>query len=89
MSTSTYGFVMVYPRELRLGDKVKLFEGDYGTGTVFNVEGGAVSIIRPYIHTADFSYTGGVQWYIGTETVKVSVESERCFELIERGRELR
>ena len=82
-------FDMVYPSELQLGDKIKLFEGDYGTGTVFNVEYGVVSIIRPYIHTADFSYTGGVQWYIGTETVKVSVESKRCFHLIERGRELR
>ncbi len=56
---------------LELGDVVKLFDGAYSYGTVQQVTEHEVFIFRPYVHTADFSYTGGVMTYIGQETVRV------------------
>lgn len=64
-------------RDLKLADVVQLSEGDYMTATVSQVTEDEVTFIRPYIHTADFSYTGGVITYIGQETVKVYRDSKR------------
>jgi len=61
MNTNTIG----------LGDIVSMSGGcDYNTGTVCKVnDDGTVDVFRPYTHTADFSYTGGVICYVGIETV--------------------
>ena len=54
---------------LSLGDVVRLNgQGVYSDATVKKLnEDGSVQVIRPYIQTADFSYTGGVMCYIGFE----------------------
>ena len=56
-------------KDLRLADTVKLYEDCFGDGVVFKIDPdkSAVYIRRVYMTTADFSYTGGVIPYIGTE----------------------
>lgn len=58
-------------REIGLGDVVSLGWTDgYDNATVCQVnEDGTVNLFRPYTHTADFSYTGGVICYVGIETI--------------------
>ena len=48
---------MVKAKDLKLGDKVQLFDGPYGTATVYLVNNtGSVSVWRPYVMTSDFYY---------------------------------
>jgi hypothetical protein len=56
-------------REIGLGDVVSLGWNDgYDNATVCKVhEDGTVDLFRPYTHTADYSYTGGVICYVGIE----------------------
>lgn len=66
----------VHYRELQLGDRVRLFDGDdpgaaYMDATVINVTEKDVTFFRPYVHIGDFSHTGGVTPYIGTEQFSV------------------
>lgn len=63
--------------ELVLGDQVDLLGSPFGWATVVQITGEEVHMVRPYIHIADFTYTGGVMNYIGTETVKV-FKGEGC-----------
>lgn len=56
-----------------LGDIVSVgfAGGEYDCATVSQVHAdGTVDLFRPYTHTADFSYTGGVICYVGIETIK-------------------
>lgn len=53
--------------ELQLGDIVDTQFGEYSYATVRQIKDNIVTFVRPYIHTDDFSYTGGVLWYIGIE----------------------
>ena len=69
--------VKVKIKDLRLGDRISLFDGAYGSATVCNVKADIVEVIRPYIHTADFTYTGGVITYIGQELVKLWIGDTR------------
>lgn len=64
-------------REIGLGDVVSLGWTDgYDNATVCKVnEDGTVNLFRIYVHTNDFSYTGGVICYVGTETVEHVVPS--------------
>ena len=53
---------------LGLGDVIQLDLEDYSFATVRKINpDGSVQVVRPYIHCADFSYTGGVMTYIGQE----------------------
>lgn len=72
-----------------LGDIVSLGWNDgYDNATVSKLnEDGTVNLFRPYTHTNDFSYTGGVICYVGVETVK-HVNPNRL-RLICKGRELK
>jgi hypothetical protein len=71
---------------LGLGDKIQLWDDDgYGTATVTQVKDQIVLAQRPYIHTADFSYTGGVLWYIGMETVSMYASDTRHVTLVRKG----
>lgn len=60
-----------------LGDVVRLaldseISAPFNSCTVINkLPNGDVTLYRPYVHTADFSYTGGVIPYIGAETFNV------------------
>ena len=69
--------------ELVLGDEVNLLGAStpYSWGTVVNVTDELVEIHRLYVHIGDFSYTGGVLHYIGTEMVRVSRKSNRTFKV--------
>jgi len=69
---------------LGLGDIIELFDDGYGTATVQQVTADEVIAFRPYVHTADFSYTGGVMCYIGTETVKMGRCSDRTVKLLRK-----
>ena len=56
-----------------------------GLITVQNIKEGVISFFRPYTHTADFSYTGGVICYTGVETFKREVSDDRIdYELVSR-----
>lgn len=70
---------------LSLGDIVQLFDDGYGTATVVQITDDEVHLFRPYVHTADFSYTGGVIPYIGTETVKLWRKDSRDIKLLRKG----
>lgn len=54
--------------ELVLGDEIRAFEGAYGWVTVVKVDEDTVTVFRPYVHVGNFSYTGGVLHYLGSET---------------------
>ncbi len=58
--------------ELVIGDVVELLDVNdqpcleaYNTMTVINVTDKQVEFFRPYVHLADFIYTGGVLPYVG------------------------
>ena len=55
--------------DLRLGDVVNtaVTAEPYNDATVKNIDGDKITVVRPYIHTSDFTYTGGVLPYIGYE----------------------
>lgn len=70
--------------ELRLADVVRVTDGAWGTATVIKIEEDAVTFFRPYVQTADFSYTGGVIPYIGIETFRVGKGDTRPYRVLER-----
>jgi hypothetical protein len=78
---------LIKVRELKLADKVRLFDQAYGDATVKQIKEDCVILTRPYVQTADFSYTGGVITYIGIEEVTLSLSA--VVHLLERGGELK
>jgi hypothetical protein len=72
--------------ELRLGDIVKAFPYDdaFSTATVERIDKGLVHFFRPYVHTNDFSYTGGVMCYVGVEHFSVFQTSSQTFDVYRR-----
>jgi hypothetical protein len=59
---------LVPTKELKLGDVIRSdHAGVYVDSTVVKIESPFVTLIRPFVHLADFTYTGGVMHYIGTE----------------------
>jgi len=73
--------------ELQLADTVQLVDNPaaFSHCTVKQIKDGVVTLFRPYVHTADFSHTGGVICYIGTEEWKIAVTDTRTeFDLIDR-----
>lgn len=79
MRTAIEKTVEVSAEALRLGDRVCLFEGPYGWGTVVQVTEDEVHIFRVYVHVSDVVYTGGLMHYTGHELVKVWREDSRKF----------
>lgn len=59
-------------QEIGLGDVVDFgWKDGYSQGTVCCTHvNGLVDVFRVYVKSEDFSYTGGVICYIGTEVVK-------------------
>ena len=69
--------------DLHLGDRIKVHEGAFGTATVIGVSPEKVDVIRPYIHTSNFSCGARVIPYLGFE--EYSLETSRLpVELLER-----
>lgn len=73
---------------LLLGDRVNLFADQpgapYGWATVVKVDENEVTVVRPYVHVADFEYTGGLMSYLGQETCKLYRKSDRIFDVVFR-----
>ncbi len=67
--------------ELKIGDVVKIAEHTttFSHSTVIQIEDGWITLFRPYVHLANFTYTGGVIPYLGTEKYKVPVSSPKEF----------
>lgn len=85
---------MVKYADLRLGDIVDLRHSAYSTATVKQIrkyeEYLYVTFFRPYVHTSDFSYTGGVITYIGIEEFESpSFNGQMEVMLLQKGRELK
>ena len=73
---------------LGLGDVIKLFDDAYGYATVRQVfPDGNAQVWRPYVRTADFSYTGGVIPTIGLEDMRLW--SGTTVELVRKGQPLK
>lgn len=73
-------------RDLKLGDKVQLFEGAYGWGTVTKVDDTTVHVFRVYVQTSDFAYTGGVIPYTGHELCGLSRDNDAWEYKVERSK---
>lgn len=60
--------------ELALGDIVlcSAHGETYNCATVKQLSEHEVTLFRPYVHTEDFSYTGGILCFIGIEEFKAS-----------------
>ncbi len=72
---------------LRLGDVVAISNfGKYTNASVIHINHDAqeVEIFRPYVHTANFEFTGGVIPYIGTERFKIPFNNAYEIWLVEK-----
>jgi hypothetical protein len=80
---------------LLVGDRVNLFAdqpgASYGWATVVAVTENCVDLIRPYIHTSDFTVTPGrgqsgerLLSYTGMEVVRLPRDSSRTFSVVFR-----
>ena len=76
-------------REMTLGDIVSIDNDTYSHAIVKQITNEWVTLFRPYVHTADFSYTGGVMCYVGIEEYKVHIDSTMPYRLIKKGKELK
>lgn len=75
--------------ELQLGDIIQTISLDgktisYGCCTVKQITETAVHLVRPYIHTSEFSTTNGLIVYTGMEQYSVLRNSILQVELVER-----
>lgn len=80
---------------LLVGDRVNLFADQpgaaYGWGTVVSVTDEEVEIVRPYVHTSDFTQTAGrgevgtrVMSFIGQERTRLPRHSDRTYTVVFR-----
>jgi len=76
---------------LLVGDRVRLFEAPYGWGTVIRVTDKTIKIVRPYIHTSDFTICAGqgdigerLIDYMGQEKVRLERQSDRVYDVVFR-----
>jgi len=71
--------------ELRMGDVVDLgFSDGYSFATVKQIADDSIHFFRPYVHTADHTYTGGIHCYIGIENFSVWRFKETTYRLVSR-----
>ena len=75
--------------DLRLGDRVRLFEGAYGWGTVVRVTDKEVHIDRPYGQTSDVAYGDSVIFYTGIERLSFLKGMRYTFEVEEGSSHIR
>jgi hypothetical protein len=69
------------PREFKLGDVIKAYDGAFGTACVTKITKESVQLHRPYGLTDDFESTAGVNYYTGVEIYSLWLTSEREYEL--------
>jgi len=76
--------MLIKTSELRLADVITMQgrEGKpFNTSIVVKITDRAVTLFRPYGHTGDFSYTGGVIPYTGIEHWDIEIESRTMWNL--------
>lgn len=82
---------------LLVGDRVNLFADQpgaaFGWGTVVSVTEEEVEIVRPYVHTSDFTQVAGrgevgtrLMSYIGQEVTRLPRHSDRTYTVVFRAR---
>lgn len=79
--------LIVKTSELQLADVVRRVGSRgyaYDYCTVRQIKDGVVTLFRPYVHTADFSGTGGVICYIGTEDIELRVDDSSRWYVLQR-----
>lgn len=74
--------------DVKLGDRVQTFDGDYATSTVVRIDRNAVYLFRPYVHV-DGVICGGngalyLTPYIGSETYPIMLTDRRPLTLLYR-----
>lgn len=74
----------ILPKDLQLADTVRLGDGPFMDAVVTQIKTNRVHLRRPYIATADFSYTGGVIATIGLEEIELWHGDSRPLILLER-----
>lgn len=57
----------IQAKDARLGDVVQLSPQPFNHATIVAITETGVKVCRPYVHTSDFTYTGGVLRYLGWE----------------------
>ena len=74
----------IKPCDMELGDTVRYepFGTAWNQAIVKQITASDVVLWRPYGTTADFSYTGGVICYIGTEQYTVPRDSSGIYTLL-------
>jgi hypothetical protein len=70
--------------ELRAGDIVQLFEGPWGTGIVKTKDDDSVTFFRPYGTASEFTFTGGVICFTGTEVFSRPLPSTQTIYVYQR-----
>ena len=74
---------LINATNLQLADKVIRVTNDgspdlkLGISTVQQIKDGIITMFRPYTHTSDFSYTGGVICYVGIEEFTISQSDQQ------------
>ena len=95
VETKQEKMVTVTPQVLLVGDRVNLFadqpSAPYGWGTVVAVTEDFAEVLRPYIHTADFTMGAGqalygerLLAYTGQETTRLPRDSDRTYSVVFR-----
>lgn len=76
--------------QLQLGDKVRIpGYGEFMDGVVSQITDSDVTVLRPYMVSEDFSYTGGVICYTGLETISYQKSSDARLIVLRVGGKLR
>lgn len=71
--------------KLQLADVVDLGGRDgYSYATVKQIRDNTITFFRPYVQTADFSYTGGVICYIGFEEFTLPLNHQVIYKVVSR-----
>ena len=78
---------VITAKEMQLADTIglsSLIDDAWRTAVVKQIKDGYVTLFRPYVHTEDFSYTGGVICYIGFEEFTISQNNSMEYTLLDR-----
>jgi hypothetical protein len=74
----------VKAKDLKLADVVRLDEiSTFNCAVVKKIDGGFITLWRPYGHISDFSGVWGVICYVGIEEWSISA-SDKEYEVVER-----
>ncbi|MGE3483463.1 MAG: hypothetical protein AB7L09_01905 [Nitrospira sp.] len=73
--------IKLLPKDLVLGDEVRLFDTPFGWGTVVKITDEEVHIFRVYVHIHPVVYISGLLHYTGHELVTLPRDSTRDYDV--------